>query len=244
MALPSSRVPPDLRFAAAPALARPGNECLPLGGGVELRVRSALDRPDLLPAYLLYADRDAALETDPALPDDALLERLAPCLSRRGDERQADLALAIGALRILDDVFRAAGLWLGNVYLAGCRGLESLIRALSWTLSAGAESHGLLRELAALELIYLFPVAAKFRQGAYDGEVQFRLNGWGRSLAAALPWPLTPPMSAGATAALTAHVRSHRDAYARHLGTLEVSRQTYAADVFAGAQNLPIPVLV
>ena len=44
----------------------------------------------------------------------------------------------------------------------------------------------MLRELAALELVYLFPIAGKFRSGAYDGQIQYRLNGWGRALAARL----------------------------------------------------------
>jgi hypothetical protein len=30
---------------------------------------------------------------------------------------------------------------------------------------------------------YLFPIAGKFRSGQYDGQVQYRLNGWGRALA-------------------------------------------------------------
>jgi hypothetical protein len=43
-----------------------------------------------------------------------------------------------------------------------------------------------LRELAALELAYLFPVAGRFRSGSYDGQIQYRLNGWGRALATRL----------------------------------------------------------
>jgi hypothetical protein len=43
-----------------------------------------------------------------------------------------------------------------------------------------------LRELGALELVYLFPVAGRFRSGSYDGQIQYRLNGWGRALATRL----------------------------------------------------------
>jgi hypothetical protein len=102
----------------------------------------------------------------------------------------------------------------------------------------------LLRELSALELIYAFPVASRFRCGGYDGEVQFRLNGWGRALAGRFPWPLTAASRERAHAVLRTHVDENRTAYVRHLASFDLSRQAYSADLFADAQLLPVPVLV
>ena len=87
------------------------------------------------------------------------------------------------ALDAVDRCFRESGLWPGNIYLAGAEALYGLALTHGrhrW-LFRGPET--VLRELAALELVYLFPVAGKFRSGAYDGQIQYRLNGWGRA------WP-------------------------------------------------------
>ena len=59
--VPSSQVPPDLRFAAAPALASPGRKRIHLTADTVLWAKSALPCTYLVPTYLLYADRDALL---------------------------------------------------------------------------------------------------------------------------------------------------------------------------------------
>ena len=83
----------------------------------------------------------------------------------------------------MDRCFRDSGLWPGNIYLAGAEALRLALDVMGDTpLFRGPEP--VLRELAALELIYLFPIAGKFRSGAYDGQIQYRLNGWGRALSA------------------------------------------------------------
>lgn len=242
--LSSSLVPPDIRFAAVPALVHPGSRRLPLGEDSILWVRTTLPNSESMPAYLLLADRDAQLVADGVQSDEQLLELLTLSLKQECEQLQADLALLVGAMEMLDQVFRAAGLWQGNIYLAGYESLESLTRILSWSSATSADTPKMLRELQALELIYLFPVASKFRRGCYDGDVQFRLNGWGRSLARRLPWPLTSAMKDSARALLAAHVDIYRNAYARHLDSFDVNQQEYAADLFTAARCLPIPVLV
>jgi hypothetical protein len=242
--LPSSLVPPDIRFAALPALARPGSGRMPLGADGILRAKTTLAHPESMPTYLLLADRDAELVADGPQSDEELLELLAASLRQECGQPQSDLILLVGAMEILDRAFRATGLWRGNIYLAGYQSLESLTRVLSWTAATSAGVPELLRDLQALELIYLFPVASKFRRGRHDGDVQFRLNGWGRSLASRLPWPLTSAMKDSASALLAAHLDTHHDAYARHLSNFDVNQQEYAADLFAAAKDLPIPVLV
>ena len=139
-----------------------------------------------LPRYLRYADRETIVVAEG-------IERLADleaCLTRvireiSGCGSFNDLDAAVVALDAVDRCFRDAGLWPGNIYLAG---VEALWLALDLMgdapLFRGPEK--VLRELAALELIYLFPIAGKFRSGAYDGQIQYRLNGWGRALAARL----------------------------------------------------------
>lgn len=101
------------------------------------------------------------------------------------------------------------------------------------------------RELAALELAYLFPVAGKFRAGRYDGQVQYRLNGWGRSLAGRLV-----AGRAGAACArdlrqaVRRHLAAESERYEVFLRGLDAGRQDYAGDVLAAALELPVPVLV
>ncbi len=249
--IPSSLVPPDLRFAAAPALARPGHLSLRLSAGAELRATTTLPRPLSIPAYLLYADHDAVLVASGVTTHTELFELLAGSLAEERQQQHASLGQTVCALGVVDEVFRSTGLWQGNIYLAGYRSLHALGLVLSWPLSIGsaatdtaAAAEQVLRELHALELIYMFPVAAKFRGGGYDGDVQFRLNGWGRALASRLPWPLTSAAYTRARDTLRTHLDENRAAYTRHLGSFELSRQTYASDLFAAAQMLPIPVLV
>ncbi len=97
-----------------------------------------------------------------------------------------DLSLAVIALDAVDRCFRAAGLWRGNVYLAGADALSRVLELVGVEAGEYRDPLAVVRELAALELAYLFPVAGKFRAGRYDGQVQYRLNGWGRSLAGRL----------------------------------------------------------
>jgi hypothetical protein len=244
LSLLSSQVPPDIRFAAAPVLADPAVKQLQLGDNATLRARTALPSPELLPTYLLYADRGSVLIADGMQSKKHLLQKLSLCLRQEVEKPHADLALAVGAMEIVDEVFRDVDLSKGSIYLAGQKSLDSLNSVISWLRPGGANVQTLLRELQSLELICLFPIASKFRNGAYNGDVQFRLNGWGRSLARRSPWPITPAMRTEAKDLLTAHVCAYREVYARHLGSPEVSRQAYADDLFLAACDLPIPVLV
>ena len=131
-----------------------------------------------------------------------------------------------------------------NIYLAGAEALWLALDVMGDTpLFRGPEP--VLRELAALELIYLFPIAGKFRSGAYDGQIQYRLNGWGRALAARLT-----DARVGATQAsayrhgLNAHLAREFQRYGSFLSQLEVSRQDYRGNHLDEALSLPIPVLV
>ena len=102
-----------------------------------------------------------------------------------------------------------------------------------------------LRELAALELIYLFPIAGKFRSGAYDGQIQYRLNGWGRALAARLTAAPAGAAQAGAyRQELSAHLAREFERYGSFLSQLDVARQDYGGNRLDDALTLPIPVLV
>jgi hypothetical protein len=102
-----------------------------------------------------------------------------------------------------------------------------------------------LRELAALELAYLFPVAGKFRSGTYDRQIQYRLNGWGRALAARLATG-----SAGAARAdalrlkIGQHLAIEGQRYSSFLSDLDVARQNYGGNLLGAALALPIAVLV
>ena len=140
-----------------------------------------------VPDYLRYCDRDAEVQVlGPGGPVDVARE-LGGRIDALGECGLVDdLSLAVIALDAVDRCFRAAGLWRGNVYLAGAGALTRVLELAGVEAGEYRDPLAVVRELAALELAYLFPVAGKFRAGRYDGQVQYRLNGWGRSLAGRL----------------------------------------------------------
>src|SRR5262249_6525134 len=101
------------------------------------------------------------------------------------------------------------------------------------------------RELAELDLAYLFPVASKFRSGVYNGQVQYRLNGWGRALAVRLAagcWGAA--LAEVGRRAIKGHLLAEREQYQSLLSELDAERQDYPGDLLDRALMLPIPVLV
>lgn len=235
---------PDLRFAAVRALADPA-ACV-LVGGLPVRAETCLPHSPAIPAYLRYADRDAVVVADGT----DILGDLERCLAGQiladaGHDASDGLSTAVIVLDAVDRAFRESGLWPGNIYLAGTRALPA---AMSLADTAGPtilDSETVMRELSALELAYLFPVAGKFRSGAYDGQVQYRLNGWGRALARRLTAdPHGATRAVSYQRAISQHVAQHRQRYAAFLAGLDVARQHYDGDQLDQALALPIPVLV
>jgi len=237
-----SSLPPDLRFGSADAIADP--EAFPALAHMSVHVTGCLSASPAAPAYLRYSDRDAELLVigigEPVDVERELAERihaLGEC------EVLDDLSAAVVVLDVVDRCFRDAGLWRGNVYLAGGAALTAVLEI------AGAgfrrEPATVVRELAALELAYLFPVAGKFRSGTYDGQVQYRLNGWGRALAARLSaGPVGVARAGEWREMLGRHLAEERERYASFLRELDVAQQDYRGDILDRAMELPIPVLV
>jgi hypothetical protein len=220
----AASIAPDVRFGAVGVLADPGR-AVTIGGAV-VHAESCLPSSLAVPRYLRYADRDAVLVAD-GVEDRGALES---CLSHQVGApggTGAELGVAVIALDAADRYFRESGLWAGNIYLAGVGALASVVGLVqAGSGSACRDPVAVLRELAALELAYLFPMAGKFRSGAYDGQVQYRLNGWGRALAQRLA--ASPDGAARASAYRTAieqQVASERGRYAAFLTGLDVGRQ-------------------
>ena len=240
----AASIAPDLRFAAAGALTNPAG--FVLVSGVALRAEGCLPHSSAIPRYLRYADRDAVIVAEGV----GGLSELESCLGgqiRVTGERGAlgELNAAVIALDSVDRYFRESGLWAGNIYLAGADTLAVVLDLVQDAELVRREPEAMLRELAALELAYLFPVAGKFRSGEYDGQVQYRLNGWGRALAARL----TVGRSGAAWASayqgkIAQHLASDRSRYSSFLSELDVARQDYHGNRLVDALALPIPVLV
>jgi hypothetical protein len=241
--IPATSIPPDLRFGAANLLADPSVG--DLIGEVTLHAQGCLPPWPAFPNYLRFADRETILVAE-GVDEPTELEA---CLARvikeiSGSGAFNDLDTAVVALDAVDRCFRESGLWSGNIYLAGAEALWLALDLMSDTsLFRGPETA--LRELAALELVYLFPVASKFRSGAYDGQIQYRLNGWGRALATQLT--AAPAGAARASVCqqeLSAHLAREYHRYSSFLRQLDVARQTYPGNRLEDALTLPIPVLV
>ena len=241
--IPAASIPPDLRFGAADELADPGTG--DLIGAVTIHAQGCLPAWESFPRYLRYADRETILiaeGVDRQIDLEACLARVIGEISEGGAFN--DLDAAVVALDTVDRCFRESGLWAGNVYLAGTDALRLALDVMGDTpLFRGPEP--VLRELAALELVYLFPIAGKFRSGAYDGQVQYRLNGWGRALATRLTAaPAGTAQAGGYRQELSAHLAREFERYGSFLSQLDVARQDYCGDRLADALALPIPVLV
>lgn len=238
-------LPPDLRFAAAGPLGQPG---VPFDvGGSEVRARGEIPEDVEVARHLRYADRGSVLIVDAEPVKDARLW-FGDAIDRGVGASPPALTAAVLTLAAVDDAFRTAGLWRGNIYLAGVDALRAAqqIAGLATDSHAGrAESLNTLRELQSLELVYLFPVAPKFRRGVYDGEIQFRLNGWGRALANRLTLCASWSQRArGAGEAVQRHVVAERAQYAEFLSDLDLVKQEYAGDRLEDSRRMPIPVLV
>jgi ATP phosphoribosyltransferase len=239
----AAAIPPDLRFAAARALAAPGT--VVTVNDVLLHARPSTPAEVELPPYLRFTDRDAVVSASSPTGEDDLLALLDAALA---GSATGPWATAVITLSVVDAAFRELDLWPGNIYFAGVGALGvalDLVAGLEPRPRDPGEAEQTLRALNGLELVYLFPVAPKFRNGAYDGEIQYRLNGWGRALARRL--------AAGeggrartetARRHLTAHLQAHRAQYAAALDGLDVTRQEYAGDPFSRTSALPLPVLV
>lgn len=233
---------PDLRFALAGAIAHP--EAFPWPGGVSVAVASCVPEPPAAPAYLRYADRDAQLVVDLVDEDFDIETRLADRIQAVGMSGELDdLALAVVVLNAVDSCFRGSGLWSGNIYLVDEPALAGALEIAGARPGLCRDSVDVMRELAALELAYLFPVASKFRAGMYDGQVQYRLNGWGRALALRLAVGRTAERAFEFRHLIARDLAAEHEEYASFLRELDVSRDS-ASDLLFGAMRLPIPVLV
>ncbi len=240
----ASSIQPDLRFGLASLLANPC--CTAAIGSVTMHATGSLPVTPGISSYLRYADREAEIVVDShgdrVVIEDELTRRIG-LLGESGPLR--DLSAAVVALDAVDRCFREAGLWRGNIYLAGARALDEVLLLGKVNAETNRETLALIRDLAALELAYLFPIAGKFRSGRYDGQVQYRLNGWGRALAGRLT-----SGHAGATLAerlrlaIARQLETDSERYKAFLRELDIARQDYDGDLLAVALELPIPVLV
>lgn len=252
---PVSAIAPDLRYAAAGLLADPATSVTAFGAVV--RAEGCLPLSSAIPRYLRYADRDTVLIAEGLRGRGELEAWLTGQIrSTESPDGLGRLGEAVIALDAADRCFREQGLWAGNIYLAGTGALTALLALTSvdsgqsWqaedtACTADSEPDDMVRELAALELAYLFPVAGKFRSGAYDGQVQYRLNGWGRALTRRLA--TTPGVASHAKTCqveITAHLASERQRYASFLAGLDLARQDYASDQLGQALALPVPALI
>lgn len=241
--IPAASIPPDLRFGAADILADPAAG--DLIGDVTLHAQGCLPAWPAFPNYLRYADRETVVIAEGADEQAELEACLAQVITEiSGCGSFNDLDAAVVALDAVDRCFRECGLWAGNIYLAGAEALRLALEVMGDApLRRGPEP--VLRELAALELVYLFPIAGKFRSGAYDGQIQYRLNGWGRALAARLTAAPAGAAQAGTyRQELSAHLAREFERYDSFLSQLDIARQDYGGNRLDAALALPIPVLV
>lgn len=198
-----------------------------------------------------WADQESAVVIDhaPELEAAEFLDRLVDELAAAAGE---DLALcpSVGIAMLLalwDSEFRASGLYGGNIYLASADSVAALGDLAGWSAPLLADPRVLERALLAMasaELLYQFPVAAKFR-GEFGPDRQLRLNCWGRQLAERVI------LGGTATTRITAarerfrhHLEIHADHYRRHMDVLAHLEDHQPGHAWGCARSLPVGVLV
>lgn len=232
---------PNLRAALLPCARWGTEQTVGLTTTVTL---AGIIGPDV-PAYLRLADRDMEFvmrsEQGKELSVDQLLSRY---IFDGGIFSDApDIFSIVTVLAALDELFTKLDLYQGHVYIASERAMSKALHV------AGADSLeypallGALNDLQALELLYRFPVARRFRQ-AYDGQSQCRLSGWGRRLGVMLvqhaPAQL---MYSDCMARLQRHLEKDRERYEAHFRVLLDTTLTHADEPWESSMRLRIPVL-
>ena len=165
-------------------------------------------------------------------------------ISCRSDPMACPALGMVMLLALWDEEFRRAGLIDGNVYLASHASILALVKVVDWSapvLENPRSCEQFLNELTEAELLYQFPVAAKFC-GGYRSDRQLRLNGFGRRLAARLEGT-NAGAQAGARMRISAHLSAHRDQYARHMHLLTRLDMVAPGTAWESAQCLPVGVL-
>jgi ATP phosphoribosyltransferase len=233
-------LPPYLRAALLPVIRHEG--VLQLGADTSLR----LARPRASAAYLALWDRELLVAAEgfrsPQELAASLEDHLAAGALREG---AVDLFYLVALLSIWDDVIRELRLYGGRVYMASEEATRRLFGLAGLDPPSPEDFATLLLEAQALELMYRFPVAFKFR-GAYGAENQCRLNGWGRRLARrAFRDPQSATLHERLRDALRRHVIEYRDAYASHIDYVSSQGLVSApGDSWSVAKGLPVPILL
>ena len=147
-------------------------------------------------------------------------------------------------LALWDNEFRNAGLIDGNVYLASHASLPALATVAAWPLPVlddALSREQVLQKLTDAELLYQFPVAAKFC-GGYRPDRHQRLNGFGRALASRLA-ASNVPATDHARMRISGHLSTHRHLYAQHMDLLLRLDTVAPAAAWTSSQRLPVGVL-
>ncbi len=178
-------------------------------------------------------------------PDEFLDAAVGEIVAAADEDPLVTAVQVVLALALWDEEFTASGLFEGNVYLASEEAGLRLLELCGVATSVGKRSalDRLLRELFAAELIYRFPVALKFR-GRFDAARQFRLNCWGRRLAARVTrHPANAALSARLREDIRTHLTEFRKPYLQHMALLEDLSARPAAAAWHSAAGLPVGVL-
>jgi hypothetical protein len=234
-------LPPYLRAALMPAIRGDREQAI----DEELSVGLAEARGDV-PVYLCVWDRELELATRPDSGPGELVESLEAFLAAGGlREHVGDVFALVGLLSIWDDLIRELELYHGRVYLASEDAVRRLYPLAGTDQPSENAFHTLLLEAQALELMYRFPVAFKFRR-AYGHENQCRLNGWGRRLARrAFADPESARVGGEWRDRLRAHLLENRDAYRAHVEYVASDGlRTAPADSWERAKELPVPLVL
>jgi ATP phosphoribosyltransferase len=234
-------LPPYLRAGLLACVREGGPRPIEGVGPVEVPRRDDGD-----PVYITVWDRELELSIPPGVDARRLQEALEAHLAGGGLRRDApDLFTLVVLLALWDDLIREVGLYTGRVYMASEEATRSLLPLAGVDAPPPEQFTQLLLEAQALELMYRFPVAYKFRR-SYGLENQCRLNGWGRRLARrALKHDASRRESEEWRERLRRHLEQHADAYRHHIEHVgSEGLATAPADSWTLSARLPVPILL
>jgi hypothetical protein len=149
----------------------------------------------------------------------------------------------VTTLALWDEEVRNQDIYSGNIYLASEGSVARLLGITSGLPPAPERLDELLEQLHALELLYRFPVAFKFR-GEHGPERQCRVNGWGRLLLRLFGrLEAEPPWLADARTRIAEHLRVDGEVYRRGVSDALAAADEHGTRVWArihAEQHIPV----
>jgi hypothetical protein len=228
-------IAPDLRITLLPCFQPPHELRLPSGHSV----RPSTQPVPGAPVYLTVTDRSQQVVMTGATSTNLSAELLRLVQSAATVDLLPLECAVVCVLDAWDRLFRELEIYDGNIYMASETAVARLLEVAGAPEVPTPDVVTALDDLQAVELVYRFPIARKFR-GTFGVDNQCRLNGWGRRLAQNLPHPDAERWRS----AIRDHLRAEGAAYRDLVKDLVKASDASGGELWNRVQSVPVSILV